>query len=113
MLTIPTLQKLKDMKLNGMARGLEQQLSSSDYTSLQFEERLGLLVDLEATERQNKALLTRLSQAKFRQKASIEDLDFQAKRGLNKAQILTLAGCSWIQEHQNILITGATGVGKS
>lgn len=113
MLTIPTLQKLRGMKLDGMAKGFEQQLSNPEYASLPFEERLGLLVDLEATERQNKALKTRLTQAKFRQKASVEDLDFRSRRGINKSQILSLASCNWIQEHQNILISGATGVGKS
>ncbi len=113
MLNTTTLEKLKDMKLDGMAKGFKEQMSSTQYDSLSFEERLGLLVDIESTLRQNKALKTRLIQAKFRQKASMEDIDYQSKRGINKAQILSLANCQWIEEHQNILVTGATGVGKS
>lgn len=113
MLNTTTLEKLQDMKLDGMANGFKEQMSSTQYESLSFEERLGLLVDVESIARQNKALKTRLTQAKLRQKASMEDIDYQNKRGLNKAQILSLANCQWIKEHQNILITGATGVGKS
>lgn len=105
MLNTTTLEKLKDLKLEGMARGLREQMSSTQYDSLSFEERLGLLVDIESIERQNKALKTRLTQAKLRQKGSIEDIDFQSKRGINKTQILSLANCGWIEEHQNILVS--------
>ena len=72
-----------------------------------------LLVDLESVERQNKALKRRLTQAKLRQKASVEDIDFQSGRGIKKSPILSLSTCNWIKEHHNVLITGATGVGKS
>jgi hypothetical protein len=93
MLNTTTLEKLKDMKLDGMARGLKEQMTSTQYDSLSFEERLGLLIDIESIERQNKALKSRLTQAKLRQKASMEDIDYQNKRGINKTQILSLANC--------------------
>jgi len=113
MLKIPTMEKLQNLKLNGMLRGLEEQNASSEYESLSFEERLGLLVDRETIERENRRLKTRLKQAKLRQTACFEDIDYRHRRGLDKSLMLSLGTCRWIKEHQNIIITGATGVGKS
>ncbi len=113
MLKTPTREKLQNLKLNGMLRGLEEQNASSEYESLSFEERLGLLVDLETIERENRRLKTRLKQAKLRQTACFEDIDYRHRRGLDKSLMLSLGTCGWIKEHQNIIITGATGVGKS
>ncbi len=113
MLKTPTMDKLQDLKLNGMLKGLEEQQASSEYETLSFDERLGLLVDRESIERENRRLKTRLKQAKLRQTACFEDIDFRHPRGLDKSVILSLGSCRWIKEHQNILITGATGVGKS
>lgn len=113
MLKTPTMEKLKNLKLNGMLRGLEEQSSSSEYETLSFDERLGLLVDREAIERENRRLITRLKQAKLRQTACFEDIDYRHPRGLDKSLMLSLGTCRWIKEHQNIIITGATGVGKS
>jgi len=113
MLTHPTLERLHTMRLTGMARALEEQLEMADIESLSFEERLGLLVDREATERADRQLKTRLRQAKLRLSATIEDLDLRHPRGLDKRQILSLAGCDWIREHHNLLLTGPTGVGKT
>jgi DNA replication protein DnaC len=113
MLKTPTIEKLQNLKLNGMLRGLEEQNASSEYESLGFEERLGLLVDRETIERENRRLSTRLKQAKLRQSACFEDIDYRHRRGLDKSLMLSLGNCGWIREHQNIIFTGPTGVGKS
>ena len=113
MLTSPTLEKLKGMRLTGMAGALEDQLQTPEITSLGFDERLGLLVDREQTERDNRRLKTRLTKAKLRQQASMEDIDYSGHRGLDKAQLLELGSCKWIAEHHNLLLTGPTGVGKT
>src|SRR5690625_1031953 len=113
MLTHPTLEKLKELNLKGMAAGLEDQQRTSDIESLTFEERLGLLLDREETFRSDRRLKTRLTKAKLRVKASIEDVDYRAKRNLDKQLLLGLSSGKWISKHQNLLITGPTGVGKT
>jgi len=113
MLTVPTLEKLKELRLYGMARTFEEQLKSSEFNELSFEERLGLMVDMEITEGKNRRLKSRLKKAKLRQQACMEDLDYRYQRGLDKSIMLSLSTCRWIKEHLNILITGPTGVGKS
>src|SRR6266853_178403 len=112
MLTHPTLDKLQTLRLTGMYQALVEQLQMPDIAALTFEERLGLLVDREVTERENRRLTTRLRQAKLRQTACIEDLDYRHPRGLDKALIARLATCQWVREHHNVLITGPTGIGK-
>lgn len=113
MLTHPTLDKLQALRLTGMARGLEEQLQRSDLEELSFAERLGLLVDREMTERDNRRLKDRLAKARLRQTAAVEDVDLRAPRGLDRALFLSLCSCQWISQHLNVLITGATGAGKS
>jgi DNA replication protein DnaC len=113
MLTHPTMEKLNNLKLTGMVKALTDQQKMSEIESLGFEERLGLLVDREATERENRKLATRLKKAKLRQSASVEDIDFRRSRGMDKALILSLAACAWIAKGINVLICGPTGVGKS
>ncbi len=115
MLSEPTLEKLKSLRFDGMAAAWnEQQQKSSDLGSLSFDERFGLLVDAEWLHRQNKRLGRYLAEAKLRLgQACIEDIDYSARRQLDKAQIRTLATCRWIEEHQNLIVTGATGVGKT
>ncbi len=113
MLRHATLDQLAELKLHGMAKAFEEQLSMSDVSELSFDERLGLLVEREATERASRRLTARLRRAKLREQAAIEDIDWRVRRGLDKGQILRLASCQWIAEHLNVLITGKAGVGKT
>jgi DNA replication protein DnaC len=113
MLINQTLDKLDALGLFGMALGLREQLESSQYTSLSFDERFGLLVDREAEARDSRRLALRLKAAKLRQEATVEDIDFRAPRGLDKAVILNLAQAGWVAAKHNVLITGPTGAGKS
>jgi DNA replication protein DnaC len=107
------LEKLRSLRLSGMLQALQEQTQLPEIEALSFEERLGLLVDREATERENRRLRTRLNKAKLRQSACLEDIDFQAVRGLDRALVLRLGTCQWIESKYNVLITGPTGVGKS
>ena len=113
MLYHPTLDKLKMLKFSGMSHALEEQIQCADIAQLSFEERLGLLVDREITERDNRRLTSRLRQARLKQQACMEDIDYQASRGLDKAMLMKLGDCQWAKKSINILITGPTGVGKS
>jgi len=113
MLTHPTLEKLQTLRLSGMRKALSEQQQMPQIDSLGFEERLGLLIDREVTERENRRLETHLKKAKLRHSCCLEDLEVKASRGLDKALILTLAACSWIARGINVLICGPTGVGKS
>ena len=108
-----TLEKLREMKLNGMSKGLEEQLSTPACQSLSFDERFGLLVDYEEITRKNIRLASRLKRAKLREDASIEDIDFSGSRGIDKSVILGFTSGEWIRQHQNIIISGPTGVGKT
>ena len=114
MLLNPTLDKLSQMKLYGLHKGYRNQLEHpGEIEGLSFQDRLGLLVDREWTERESRRLQSRLKAAKIPQQASLEDLDFHRARGLERGQAMALADCQWIQRHANLLITGPTGVGKS
>jgi DNA replication protein DnaC len=113
MLKHPTLDKLHTLKLTGMAAALADQSVTPDITDLSFEERLGLLVDREMTERDNRRMSSRLRRARLRHNAILEDLDYRHSRGLDKGLVQSLAGCQWVKEHLNVLITGPTGVGKT
>ena len=113
MLNHPTLDKLHELRFTGMAKALTDQMALPDIDDLSFEERLGLLVDREATEREDRRVQTRLRQAKLKQNACIEDIDFKQPRGMDKSLLLDLAQCLWIKKHLNLLITGPTGVGKT
>ena len=113
MLIHPIIDKLKDLRLNAMALSLEEQMQMEDIESLSFEERLGLLVDREATDRENRRLTTRLKKARLRQNACIEDINFRHPRGLDKSIMAKLFSCDWIRDGNNLLITGPTGTGKT
>ena len=109
----PTLEKLQQLKLTGMLHALQEQEAIPDVSAMPFEERLGLMVDRELTERGNRRMQTRLRMAKLKQGAALEDIDFKSTRGLDRSLIMKLAGCEWVANHLNVLITGATGVGKT
>ena len=113
MLTHPTVDKLHQLRCTGMAKALAEQTTSSQVQALSFEERLGLLVDREMTERSSRQLTNRLRRAKLRHAACIEDIDFRHPRGLDKDLILSLADGRWVREHLNALIVGPAGIGKS
>lgn len=114
MLTEPTIDKLRQMRLQGMADALVEQRQSAGLAELTFDERFALLVDAEYLCRANRKVSTLLRKAKLRHaNACIEDVDCGATRGLDKATLHQLATCGWVREHHNILITGPTGVGKT
>src|ERR1700758_821795 len=113
MLPHPTHDRLIALGLLGMAKAFEEQRQQPAVASLTFEERLGLLVDREAVERESRRLITRLKFANLRQNATIEDLNTKAARGLDKALFAKLATGDWIARRQDLLITGKTGTGKS
>lgn len=108
-----TLDKLHTLRLPGMAKALQEQQSIPDSHSLSFEERLGLLLDRELTERESRALTARLQRAKLKQAATPEEVDFKTPRGLDRSAWLALLDSTWIKAHHNVLVTGPTGVGKS
>jgi DNA replication protein DnaC len=113
MLNHPTFEKLHTLRLSGMYQALVEQMQTPDIAALSFEERLGLLVDRESTERENRRLTTRLRQAKLRQTACIEDIDYRHPRGLDKTLMTRLTTCQWVRDRHNVLITGPTGIGKT
>jgi len=113
MLHHPTLDKLTALRLTGMHKALTEQLALPDLSDLSFEERLGLLIDREITEREDRRLQTRLRQARLKQSACLEDLDTRTPRGLDKALIGQLATGQWLRQALNLLILGPTGVGKT
>ena len=114
MLQEPTLEKLYAMRLGAMAAAWEDQSRSANAGELGFDERFAMLVDAEHLARENRKLKRLLRDADFRiNEASIEGVRVSAERGLPAAQVRQLAGAKWITDHLNVLVTGATGVGKS
>jgi DNA replication protein DnaC len=108
-----SLDKLQEMRLHGMVEGLSQQLEQPAAQGLSFEERFDLLVDQEYTYRRNRRLARLLKEARLRLDASPEDIDYHHPRGLDRHLMMTLATSEWIRLHQNLLITGPTGTGKT
>jgi DNA replication protein DnaC len=114
MITEQTLEKMLSMRMGKMAESFKERLSRPDHSSLSNSEFVGLLIDDEFQDRQNKKMTSRLRAAKFKEsQACIESIDFTHKRGVKKAEVLELAQNHWIKKRQSILITGPTGVGKS
>lgn len=114
MLTNPTIETLKTLKVYGMLEALEEQQQTPAVQGLSFEERLALLIDRERLYRENQRRTRLLRGARLKvAEASIEDINYKAARGLDKRQIAQLATGEWIRRSQNLLITGATGSGKT
>ncbi len=113
MLNEQTFDKLYAMKLIGMAEGFKEQLEQSSYHDLSFSERFGMLVDRQWTWKENKRLKGLLQKAKLKLQACVEDIDYKTPRGIEKSVVMNLISCDWIQKHQNVLISGPTGVGKT
>lgn len=113
MLMQPTIEKLYSMKLFAMAEAIRRQTEDPEISRLSFEERLALLVDQQWDWRQNKALVRRLKNARFKLEASVEDIDYRHPRRLDRQLIRSLSSCDWVRLHHNLLITGPCGVGKS
>lgn len=109
-----TINKLIEMRLTALADAFRNQMNDPKMKEVQFDDRLGMLVDIEYTSRKNNRLRRLIRNAEFEQSdASIMDINYTAGRKLNKSLIQRLATCEYITEHRNIFITGATGGGKS
>jgi DNA replication protein DnaC len=113
-LTEPTMEKMRVLRLETLAAAWTEQQKNPDVQKLSFDERLGMLIDAQWLHRENKRLARSLREARLRiGNACVEDIDYPARRELEKAVIRQLATCRWIEEHQNVVITGATGTGKT
>lgn len=108
-----TVRKLYELKLYGMAKSFEDQLASAGAGQLSFEERFSMLVDQEATLREDRRLTRLLQAAKLKENACVEDIDFRPGRGLERAEIASLTLGRWIRNGLNMIVTGPTGSGKT
>lgn len=113
MLNHPSLDNLRIMKLDGMAQAFAEQLELNHSQDLSFEERFALLIDRELNYRDSKRFARRLKVAKLRQAATLEDVDYQHPRGLDRATMQSLSSLAWLKDKRNLLISGPTGVGKT
>jgi DNA replication protein DnaC len=113
MLAHPTLDQLNTLGLHGLAKGFKELEHRPETRGLDHAEWLGLLLEYELTLRRQKQFETRARVAKLRHSASVEDVNYQTPRGLDRALFLRLSACDWIAERRNLIITGASGLGKS
>ena len=114
MLTETTVTKLQEVHLSTMAKAFKEQMTDPAMSELSFEDRFGLIVDQEWTNRKNNHLKRLIQKAGFAESgACVEDIDYSGDRNLDKAQITRLATCNYLIEHNNILLLGATGSGKT
>ncbi len=108
-----TISKMQKMKLYGMLRAFNQSLEAGMMDKFTADELLGHLIDAEWDDRHNRRLQRLIKAAKFRYQASLDEIDFNLDRGLDKNMLLRFSSCSWIEKRRDIIITGPTGVGKS
>ncbi len=112
-MTQETLEKIKKMRLLGMARAYESSLETDKLTHLSADELITMLVEAEWDDRMNRNIERRLRNARFRYQSSMESIDYQSERNLDRNQVMRFAECNFIKKHENIIITGSTGIGKS
>jgi DNA replication protein DnaC len=112
-MTQDTLEKIKRLKLSGMARAYQTSLENDVLSKLSADELITMLVEAEWDDRLNRNIERRLRNARFRYQSSIENIDYQADRNLDRNQMMRFAECTYIRKQENILITGSTGIGKS
>ena len=108
-----TMEKLTGLRLHGMVTALERWKAGGGPRDIAPEDLVGVLAQSEWTERENRRLTSRLRQARFREAATVEAIDYQHRRGLKKGQIMDLVSGEWIGTHHNVILTGSTGVGKT
>jgi len=113
MLNEQTHQRLLEMKLHGLAAAYAMFLDEKSQDQLSFAERLAMMVDREYCDRQNRRLNRKLGAAKLREQACIEDIDYRHPRNLDRSVMQRLAACLWVKNHDNVIITGMTGLGKT
>ena len=106
MLNQQTIDKLHMLKLMGMAQAFTDQLNQPDMDRLSFAERFGLIVESQWTWKEDNRMSRYLKNAKLKQNACVEDIDFKTHRGLDQSVIMKLVSCDWIKRHQNVIISG-------
>lgn len=113
MLIEETIQKMLDLKMATMAQATRELLASAPSNELSFEDKLGFVIDREWTDRDNRRVARRIKEARLYKGAALEDIECDAARGIEKSLVKQLGTCQWAKAKQNVLITGATGTGKS
>jgi DNA replication protein DnaC len=111
--TEQTISRLRELRLAHMADAYERQLQQPKLHQLGFDDRIAMLVDHEVAERESRKLKKLMRDASLPEGAMLEDIDFRADRGLDKSQLASLANCDWVRRQQNLIVVGATGVGKT
>ena len=113
MLSQQTFQQLQALRLHAMAEALKLQLDNASLQSLSFEERFGMLIQVEVDQRDGRRVDKLVKAAKFKVPASAEDIDFRASRGIDRSLMSSLMTGDWVRKAQNLIVTGPTGVGKT
>jgi len=113
MLNEQTVEQLSSMRLSGMLEAFKEQMTSTRYGKLSFEERFSMMVEKEWELREERALKRRLKKSRIKQQACVQDIDYRHPRGLDRSLMRSLASCRFVKDGHNVIITGPTGVGKS